>query len=112
MSSSTRLQGKVALITGGSSGIGRAGTARFVQEGARVAVVSTQRDEGRQLAESINGDVRDAALFVEADVSRPDDVERAVRVAESHFGRLDVLWSNAGIAGDGSAPETSVELWE
>jgi NAD(P)-dependent dehydrogenase (short-subunit alcohol dehydrogenase family) len=110
--SNGRLRGKTALITGGSSGIGRAGALRFCQEGARVAVVSTQRDEGTELVERLNRDAPDSALFVEADVSRAEDVERAVHAAESHFGRLDVLWSNAGIGGDGTAPETSLELWE
>src|SRR5689334_11518127 len=110
--SNGRLQGKTALITGGSSGIGRAGALRFSQEGARVAVVSTQRDEGTELVERLNRETPDSALFVEADVSRAEDVERAVHAAESHFGRLDVLWSNAGIGGDGTAPETSLEVWE
>ena len=110
--SNGKLAGKVALITGGTSGIGRAGAVRFHQEGAGVVVVSTQRAEGQQLSDQLNGERPDSALFIETDVSKPEQVERAVNAAEARFGRLDVLWGNAGIAGEGTAQDTSLELWD
>jgi len=110
--SSGRLAGKVALITGGTSGLGRAGALRFAREGARVAVASIQPREGAELVETINRDQAGAALFIECDVSRPEQVERMIGAVEAHFGRLDAIWSNAGISGDGTAPDTSLELWD
>jgi NAD(P)-dependent dehydrogenase (short-subunit alcohol dehydrogenase family) len=112
MSSSGRLAGKVALIAGGTSGIGRAGAERFSQEGAQVVVASPQREEGQRFATELNQERPDSALYLETDVSRPEDVRRMVEASEAQFGRLDVLWANAGIAGGGTAPDTSHELWE
>jgi NAD(P)-dependent dehydrogenase (short-subunit alcohol dehydrogenase family) len=91
-----RLEGKVALITGGTSGIGRATAVLFAQEGARVTI--TGRDEGRgaNAVEEIRA-VGSQGLFVRADVRVADDCERAVRETLAAFGRLDNLFNNAGI---------------
>ncbi|MEO8527822.1 MAG: SDR family NAD(P)-dependent oxidoreductase [Pseudolysinimonas sp.] len=95
-----RLDGKVALITGGASGIGRATVHKFVREGARVAVAD--RDIAR--AEAVVAEVEaagfpGAAIVVGVDVSVFEDVEAAVASTVGAFGRLDVMFNNAGIAG-------------
>jgi NAD(P)-dependent dehydrogenase (short-subunit alcohol dehydrogenase family) len=105
----SRLQGKVALITGASSGIGRAVAARFAAEGARVFAVA-RRPQIETLHQEIGGDV----TGFRADVSQPADVAAMVEACRKRFGRLDVLCNNAGT---GSKPgvrihEVDVEDWD
>lgn len=90
-----RLAGKVALITGGASGIGEATVRLFVAEGAAVVVADIQDGPGRALAT----DLGDRGVYVHADVGREADVAAAVREAVARFGRLDCLFNNAGAAG-------------
>jgi NAD(P)-dependent dehydrogenase (short-subunit alcohol dehydrogenase family) len=90
-----RLAGRVAVITGAASGIGAATARRFVAEGARVIVADVQVDRGHALA----GELGDAARFVRTDVTQEGDVAAAVDAAVSQFGRLDVVFNNAGIMG-------------
>jgi glucose 1-dehydrogenase len=108
-----RLEGRVAVVTGGSSGLGRAIALRFADEGARVVVGDVVREprEGGETTEELLGE---RGLCVEADVSRWDDVDRLVGVAVERFGRLDVMVCNAGIAGRYSKPllETTEEDWD
>jgi NAD(P)-dependent dehydrogenase (short-subunit alcohol dehydrogenase family) len=92
------LKGKVALVTGGGSGIGKAAAVRFAQEGARVAVLSRTREELERTVRAIEK-AGGEGLALEADVSRPEDVERAVREVEHRWKRLDVVLANAGING-------------
>jgi len=87
-----RLMNKVAVVTGGGSGMGAAICRRFVEEGARVVLVDCRADRGEPVAKSLG----DAALFVDADVSRDADVRRMIDAAVERFGRLDVLVNNAG----------------
>jgi NAD(P)-dependent dehydrogenase (short-subunit alcohol dehydrogenase family) len=91
-----RLDGRVGLITGGTSGIGRATAVLFAEEGAHVAI--TGRDEGRgaQVVEEIQAAGGDG-LFVRADVRSAADCERSVAATLEAFGRLDVLFNNAGV---------------
>lgn len=93
--SGNRLAGKVAAITGGSSGFGEAAARLFVSEGARVVLGDIQDDAGAAVAESLG----DAAAFVHCDVSSEDDVAGLVDTAVSKFGQLDVMFNNAGIVG-------------
>jgi 3alpha(or 20beta)-hydroxysteroid dehydrogenase len=88
-----RLDGKVAIITGGARGQGAAEVRRFVGEGAKVVFGDVLDDLGHQVA----AEVGDGALYVHHDVSREDDWERVVGEAERRFGKLDVLVTNAGI---------------
>jgi NAD(P)-dependent dehydrogenase (short-subunit alcohol dehydrogenase family) len=90
-----RLPGKVALITGGASGIGEATVRLFVAEGASVAIADIQDDRGRRLA----GELGDRATYVHADVSREADVSAAIAETAKRFGRLDCLFNNAGYGG-------------
>ena len=105
------LQGKVALVTGGASGIGRATALLFARAGAAVAVVDLDADGGQAVVQAIQeGGGR--ALYVRSDVSEPADCERAVRQTVAELGGLDVLFNNAGIIRRASVLETSVEEWE
>jgi len=88
-----RLRDKVAIITGAGSGIGRESALLFAQEGAKVAVAEVVEETGRETAELIGQD----AFFVKVDVSSWDDTERMVSETVKRFGRLDILFSNAGI---------------
>ncbi len=105
-----RLTGKVAVVTGGTSGLGRAGAIRFAREGARVAVASRREEEGRKVVQEIESDGGEA-VFVRTDVRVPGDVEALVVAAEDRFGRIDVLYASAGVMLTGSAPETSEEVY-
>jgi glucose 1-dehydrogenase len=108
-----RLSDRVAVVTGGSSGIGRAIALRFADEGARVVVGDVVREprEGGPTTESLLGE---RGVHVDADVSRADDVDRLVGAAVERYGRLDVMVCNAGIAGRHSKPllETTEEDWD
>jgi NAD(P)-dependent dehydrogenase (short-subunit alcohol dehydrogenase family) len=105
-----RLDGKVAMVTGGGKGIGRAIALLFAQEGARVAVVN-RKGGGETTAKMINDKGGDA-LSAEADVSKASEVEEAVRVAVQHFGKIDILVNNAGIFLGGSVTEFSEDNWD
>ena len=88
-----RLDHKVALVTGGGRGIGRAIAEKFAAEGARVGIADLDAGAGRATAEALG----DRALFVPADVTRSDDVDAAVERVEHAYGRINVLVNNAGI---------------
>jgi len=91
-----RLDGRVALITGGTSGIGRATAVLFAQEGARVTITGRDETRGAQALEEIRAAGTDG-LFVRSDVRVAANCERAVRETLAAFGRLDVLFNNAGV---------------
>ncbi len=104
-----RLEGKVAVITGGASGIGEATTQLFVAEGAHVVIADVQDDLGEALARSLG----DAAVYQRTDVAVEDDVRTAVQRAVSEFGRLDCMFNNAGILGaTGPIEELPVEEYQ
>jgi NAD(P)-dependent dehydrogenase (short-subunit alcohol dehydrogenase family) len=90
-----RLQGKVAVITGGASGIGAASVSRFIQEGCRVVIGDIQRGPGEAFAAGFG----DAAAFAVCDVTKEEQVAALVDLAVSHFGQLDIMFNNAGIVG-------------
>lgn len=89
---SGRLDGKVALITGGTSGIGEATVELFVAEGAKVMIAARNADKGAKMEAALGPSVR----FIEADVTREVDIERAIGATKATFGRLDCLFNNAG----------------
>jgi NAD(P)-dependent dehydrogenase (short-subunit alcohol dehydrogenase family) len=90
-----RLEGKVALITGGASGLGEATVRLFVAEGARVVIADLQTERGQALARELG----EAAIYQHMDVTCEPDVAAAVDRAVAHFGRLDCTFNNAGIVG-------------
>ena len=107
-----RLDGKVAFITGSAWGIGRAGAILFAGEGAKVAVIDISRAGGEEtvrMAREAGGD----ATFIETDVTDPASVERAIVATVSRYGKLNVLYKNAGGSTniDGLVTEVSIEEW-
>ncbi len=106
-----RLKNKVAIITGGASGIGQACAVLFAREGARVVIADIDADRGRQIAQQIRGDGYDA-LFVETDVTRASDAERLVHEATAAFGAVHVAVNNAGIIRYGTVVDTPEEVWD
>jgi NAD(P)-dependent dehydrogenase (short-subunit alcohol dehydrogenase family) len=108
-----RLDGKVCLITGAGSGMGRVAAERFAVEGAAVVVAELAEAAGRETVELVRrGGGR--ALFVRADVSREADCRAMVAAAVGEFGRLDVLYNNAGIMpeADHSVVDTDPTVWD
>lgn len=105
------LEGKVALITGAGSGIGRATSKIFSREGARLVLADVVEEGGLQTLAMV-GDSGREAVFVKADVSKPGEVEAAVKKAVETYGRLDCAFNNAGIEGQGALThECSEENW-
>ena len=101
-----RLKDKVALITGGASGIGAAAARLFAAEGGRVIVADVQADLGRQVAADIDG------LFVQLDVANEPDWARAAALVEERCGRLDVVFNNAGIVCSRSIEDMDLATWD
>jgi NAD(P)-dependent dehydrogenase (short-subunit alcohol dehydrogenase family) len=91
---SGRLRGKVAIITGGTSGIGRRTVEMFAQEGALVLIAARREKEGRELARALGSQVD----FLKTDVSQEAEVKAMIDYAVERFGRLDCLFNNAGTA--------------
>jgi NAD(P)-dependent dehydrogenase (short-subunit alcohol dehydrogenase family) len=106
-----KLEGKVALITGGTSGIGSATAALFAREGAAVALTGRNRERGEQVASDISGD-GGTAVFIQADVRLADDCRRSVELTLERFGRIDVLFNNAGVFHPKSVPDCTEQEWD
>ncbi len=107
MNTRRRLEDKVAIVTGAGSGIGRAAALRFADEGASVVCADVDGDSAAATAAAIGG----AALAVRVDVTRPADVEDLVARTLERFGRVDVLYANAGVGGVGTAADTDEAEW-
>jgi meso-butanediol dehydrogenase / (S,S)-butanediol dehydrogenase / diacetyl reductase len=105
-----KLDGKVALITGGTSGIGAATAALFAAEGAGVLITGRRAEHGARVVAAIRAAGGQAA-FARADHTRARDCERAVAAALRRFGRIDILFNNAGIVTSGTAESVSEETW-
>ena len=93
-----QLEGKVALITGGNSGIGRAAALAFAREGAKVVIAARGIERGEEVVHEISA-AGGQAIFVRADMSRSEDIEALTARAVDAFGQLDCAWSNAGFEG-------------
>ncbi len=108
-----RLNGKVALITGASSGIGRETAILFANEGAQVIAVDLNEEAGEATVEEILSQGSDA-IFVKADISKASDCENMVKQAEDKYGKLNVMFNNAGImhSDDGDAESTEEAIWD
>jgi NAD(P)-dependent dehydrogenase (short-subunit alcohol dehydrogenase family) len=103
-----RLEGKVAVVTGGAGGIGRETALRFAEEDARVCIADLVDEPGKETASEVDG------IYVHADVTDPDDVQRMYTETAEHFGGIDVLFNNAGISpsDDDSILKTGLGAWE
>ncbi len=107
-----KLEDKVVIITGGTSGIGRAATLLFCMEGAKVIIGARNEDAAEEVIRQIENDGRGKAHFVKTDVSQPEQVQFLVESAVDLYGRLDVLYANSGIVVHGSAQDTSISDWQ
>ena len=103
-----RLEGKVAIVTGGASGMGRSEAAIFAREGARVMVADILDGEGEQVAKAVG----DAARFRRLDVTSERDWEAVVAATERELGKVDILVNNAGISGTYTSDLASSEAWD
>ena len=108
-----RLEGKVALITGGASGMGMVASTLFASEGAKVVLTDVADDAGEKVAAQI-AEAGGDALYVHADVSSEADAEAMVAAAVERFGGLHVLYNNAGVmlSADGSVDSTDESVWD
>ena len=108
-----RLKDKVALITGAASGIGRESALLFAQEGAKVVAVDLNDEAGQATVEKIRS-AGQSATYVHADVSKAVDCEVMIAAAEREYGRLNVLFNNAGImhGSDDNAMVTDEDIWD
>jgi NAD(P)-dependent dehydrogenase (short-subunit alcohol dehydrogenase family) len=102
-----KLDGKVGVITGGSSGIGLATVRKFAAEGAKVVIGDLDEARGKEIADEVDGS------FVQADVTNPDDVAAMYAHAKETYGRIDIAFNNAGIspADDDSILKTGIDAW-
>jgi NAD(P)-dependent dehydrogenase (short-subunit alcohol dehydrogenase family) len=102
-----RLEGKVAVVTGGCSGIGLATVRRFAEEGARVVIGDVDDDRGKQVADEVDGS------YVHADVTSKEQVDALFAAAKDTYGSVDVAFNNAGISPpeDDSILDTDLEAW-
>ena len=106
-----KLEGKVALITGGTSGIGRATAVRFVGEGAVVVITGRNTERGEQVVQEMvehGGE----GLFIRSDVRLADDCRQAVEQTLERYGRIDILFNNAGVFHPKTTPECTEEEWD
>jgi NAD(P)-dependent dehydrogenase (short-subunit alcohol dehydrogenase family) len=108
---SGKLEGQVAVITGGSSGLGRAGALRFAAEGAKVMIGALQPEQGAGVVKEITA-AGGEAVYLDTDVRRPAEVETLVAAAEERWGQVNVLYASAGVQTVGAAPETSEDDYQ
>ena len=106
-----RLEGKVAIITGGAHGMGAEEARLFAREGAKVVIADIREEDGHKVEAEI-AEAGGEAAFVLLDVSKEDQWEQAVGQAVAKFGKLDILVNNAGIGGSGETDFTSTESWD
>ena len=103
-----RVNGKVCIVTGAASGVGREDALLLAREGAKVVLTDLNDEAGRQVAAEIG----ENALFIRQDIANEADWQNVIKVTLERFGRLDVLVNNAAILALGSIEDTSLELWQ
>jgi len=105
------LQGKVAIITGSTVGIGKAGAIGFAREGAKVAVSGRNRQRGEAVVEAIKKQGGEAS-FIPADLLAVAEIKRLIEKAVNSYGRLDIFWHNAGIVGPDNVEDITEEVYD
>ncbi|WP_423798663.1 glucose 1-dehydrogenase [Neobacillus sp. SAB-20_R2A] len=107
-----RLKDKVAIITGGGGGIGRATAIRFAQEGARLVIADYSEKAGAETVQLVN-EIGGEAKFIQTDMTKPEDVQIMVQETIDTYGKLDILFNNAGVkSGESKIPDVSFEEWQ
>ncbi len=107
-----RFTDRVALVTGGASGIGLATAGRLLEEGAAVVIADRDGDAGEAAAAALRGRGLERVAFTRCDVTRGDEVRALVETVAAHYGRLDVLFNNAGVFEPGEVHEVAEEAWD
>lgn len=107
-----KLSGKVALITGGTAGIGYATALLFLEHGAKVAITGRSKENGREAIKKLRDKGFNDAIFIQGDVSNSTDAKKMIDTAVKRFGKLDILFNNAGIWIAGDVEETSEANWD
>ena len=105
-----KLEDKIAVVTGGNSGIGEATVHAYAREGASVVIMARRTDQGLEVRDAVRSQ-RGTAEFISCDVSKPDEIRDAVEKTVYMFGTVDVLFNNAGVAGPENFPNESLEQW-
>ncbi len=105
------LNNKVVLVTGGTSGIGRASAILFAREGARVALTGRQAAAGREVVAEIEN-AGGSALFIQADLTRIDAIPAVIAEVVAEYGRLDCAFNNAGVSGGGPMETLNETVWD
>ncbi|MDQ6600884.1 SDR family NAD(P)-dependent oxidoreductase [Bacillus salipaludis] len=105
-----KLTDKVAIVTGGASGIGEATVRLFAEEGAKV-VIADFSELGKDLSEELNMEGYDT-FFVKTDVTKEEDIKQLINETVNRYGKLDIMYANAGVADDAPAHELSYEKWK
>ena len=106
-----RLEGKTAIVTGAAQGLGEASARRFAEVGAKVALVDVKKEKGERVAADINA-TGGVAKFFECDLTRMPLVERLIADIDQHFGRIDVLYNNAGYSQAGTVETLPEDAWD
>ncbi|HZQ07813.1 MAG TPA: SDR family NAD(P)-dependent oxidoreductase [Anaerolineae bacterium] len=106
-----RFENKVALVTGGGSGIGRAAALRFASEGAKVVIPDLNLASAQKVAHEIQA-AGATALAVQANVTQPEDCQRMIAAVQERFGRLDIVFANAGIGGGDEVLKMEPADWD
>ncbi len=104
-----KLEGKVALITGGGTGIGAAIAERFIKEGAKVVIVGRRKEVLEETAKKISSE---RLAFWPGDVSKQEDIKEMVKMTLSFGGKIDILINNAGVSGEGAVADLDLEEWK
>jgi len=103
-----RLQGKVAIITGGANGIGKATAEKFIKEGAQVAIWDIVKDKGEEAAKALGNNTK----FYQVDTTSFEQVEKAAQQTHDDLGKIDILINNAGITQDATLSKMTIEQWQ
>lgn len=106
----SRFDGKVAIVTGAASGIGEATAVKFAEQGAKV-VLSDMSEKGRQLSDELNHKGLETT-FIQTDVTNEEDVQKLVQETVAAYGRLDIVFANAGIGNSTLLHELSLKDWQ
>ncbi|OKP96878.1 SDR family NAD(P)-dependent oxidoreductase [Paenibacillus sp. P46E] len=107
-----KLQGKVAIVSGGGSGIGRASVLEFARNGAKIVMLDRTVEHAEKVRRAVEGEGGEAVV-IECDIAEPQQVEEAVKQAAAKWGRLDIVFANAGINGAMTPIETmDIESWD
>ncbi|MDV0445655.1 Glucose 1-dehydrogenase [Methanimicrococcus sp. At1] len=106
-----KLENKVAIVTGGTSGIGKAAALRFGSEGAKVVISGRNIERGNSVAEEIQKNGGEAC-FIQADMSKPEDMDTLLEKIIEKYGKLDILFNNAGISDAVPLDEFTDERWD